>query len=227
MKIFLACTIVIILVFGVSPVFAQGIDKLPEPTGGQVNEALNKIVPIRFLPNHPLYFSIKVKETILRFFKPSAVKRAEYDFILTSKRIKESYFVYKNGDLKYLGASLMSYSKRVDITIGQIEKARSQNQEISMLAEKIIEGLVSQEVLLRHLKINERESGNFENLDGAIVSFEHLVDIIDNVKHGIKDRYKILNDEDYKQNEASTSSSQRSFEISETTKSSMPRRIIF
>lgn len=224
MKILLACTIVILLVSSFSPVFAQNIDKLPEPTGGQINEALNKIVPIRFLPNHPLYFSIKVKEAVLRFFKPSAVKRAEYDFILTSKRIKESYFVYKNGDLKYLGASLLSYSKRVDITVGQIEKARSQNQEISMLAEKIVEGLVSQEVLLRYIKFNDGES---QNLDGAIASFGYLVDIIDNVKPGIKDRYKILNDEDYKQNEASDSSPQKSFEITETTKSSMPRRIIF
>lgn len=227
MKIFLACAIIFLVSFRASAVFAQDINKLSEPTGGQINEALGKIVPIRFLPNQPFYFSITIKEMVLRFFKPSAVKRAEYDFVLCSKRIKESYFVYISGDVKDLGKSLNNYSKRVDVTIGQIEKARSQNQEISMLADKITEGLEPQEVLLRYLKFSEGRVGNIENLESAISSFDHLVNIIDNVKPGIKDRYRILDTQSDKKIESSASSFQKPLVNFEPTKSAMPRRIIY
>jgi len=226
-KIFLVCALTILMVSNVSSVFAQENNKLPESTGGQINEALGKIVPVRFLPTNPLYFSITLKEVVLRFFKPSAVKRAEYDFILTSKRIKESYYIYNNGDLRHLGRALGSYSKRVDITIGQIEKARSQNQELSMLADEIIDGLEMQEILLRYLRIREKETGTVLEMTAAVSSFEHLVNVIDNIKPGIKGRYKLLNVQDDILNESSASALPKPIEITETTKSAMPRRIIY
>src|SRR3990167_9440494 len=101
MRLISACFSLILLVSSLIPVqgFAQSPVEIKEVTGGQINEALAKTVPIRFLPSHPLYFLITLKESITRFFKPSSAERSEFDFILSGKRLKETYMLIEAGEL--------------------------------------------------------------------------------------------------------------------------------
>src|SRR3989344_6029581 len=108
MRIVSACLLVIfaVLVLVVFPVFGQTSYHFPEASEGQINEAIAKIVPIRWLPSHPLYFLIRAKETFSRALQPSSAKRAGFDFVLSGNRLKEAYLLLENGDLKNTGKSL-------------------------------------------------------------------------------------------------------------------------
>src|SRR3989344_6465925 len=129
-------------------VFAHTDYQFEEFSEGQINDALTKTVPLRFLPSHPLYFLINIKEIISRFFQPSSVEKARFEFILSGKRLKETYLLLEKGDVKNTSKSLRKYSKRLDSMKRQIEKARSQNQSVVAFTDEIAEGLKLHEILL-------------------------------------------------------------------------------
>lgn len=207
-------------------VLAQQANTLSIPTGGQVNESLTKIVPIRFLPNQPFYFVISFKEMVSRFFKPSAVRRADYDLTLSSKRLKESYLMYTQGDYMSANKGLDNYSKKVESLIVQIEKARSQNQELAMFEQKIIDELGKQEVLLRDLKIKEKINSNLDSLDNAIAAFSKLLKEADELKPGINNDYPLLKETGHSQ-ESTSSGGLNYLDNNESSSSVKPRRIIY
>jgi len=195
------------------------------PTGAQVAEALGHIVPIRFLPDNPLYISISAKETVLRFFKPSAVRRAEFDYVLASKRIKESYVLNKKGKLDKVAGSLRRYALRLDTTTAQIEKARSQNQDVTVLASKVADNLEHQEILLLALASDDKIS-NLIVLDQAFSSFVNLVSHIENIMPGVKNRYELLKTSNENSQGDATSNITVPTENIFSTPSARPLRII-
>lgn len=201
-----------------------------EISGGQVNEAIEKSTPIRFLPSHPLYFLILVKENFTRFFQPAAAGRAEFDFVLSEKRLHEAYLLTVNEDIKNSSKALEKYSRRVNTTISQFEKARSQNQDVTAVVDRIIQDLQWEEILLVAI---EKESGlkkdghNFEsNLAAAIGKFKDLVMAIENVKPGVKNRFTYikLTDEGIQQ---APEKDAKSSPAVEATASFKPRKIIY
>src|SRR4030042_1618045 len=175
MRIFSAC-LVIIFVF--LTILARSISantnyQFKKPTKSQITEALTKTVPIRFLPSHPLYFLISVKETTNRLFQPSAVKRAQFDLVLSGKRLKETYLLFEKNDAKKANYNLGRYSQRVTKMISQLEKARSQNQDVKTLIGTIADDLQSHEILL--FAINQKGVSVDDNFDIAISSFTSAV----------------------------------------------------
>src|SRR3989344_520218 len=179
MRLISACFSLILLVSSLIPVqgFAQSPVEIKEVTGGQINEALAKTVPIRFLPSHPLYFLITLKESITRFFKPSSAERSEFDFILSGKRLKETYMLIEAGELDAALENLNRYNSRIGKMIEQLEKARSQNQDIGKQIAFISESLKNHEIFLIYFL---RENDELKQ------------DVIDAVNPGIKDRFTIL-----------------------------------
>ena len=77
-----------------------------------------------------------------------------------------------------------------------MEKARSQNQDILELSEKIADELALQERLLYAISQKSQDyqnSYNFgDNLKRATNEFKETVSAIDNVKPGLKDRFPYL-----------------------------------
>src|SRR3989344_8657397 len=132
MKLFSVCLIFIFLFLLPAPAAIGSIrahsDEVstPKVTAGQVDEALLKTVPIRFLPSPPLYFLIIVKESITRFFKPSAAERFEFDFVLSSKRLKETHFLLNERETNKAYDNLLRYTKRLGKMAEELKKARSQ-----------------------------------------------------------------------------------------------------
>lgn len=230
MKLLSACTALFLLVSILVVPFngnAQSLADIKDVTGGQINEATLQTVPIRFLPNHPLYFLIRVKESFARFFKPSASERAEFDFILSGKRLKESYMLSANGDLVEAGKNLNRYSSRLGKMGEQIEKARSQNQDIAKQVDLISEGLKNHETFLAYLSNKE---GTGAEVKGAISAFKEAVLTINVLRPGIKDRFKILLISDDKLNTNPATVSPESSELPvgiEATSSILPKRIIY
>lgn len=156
-------------------------------------------MPLRFLPSHPLYFLILAKETLQRFLQPSAAARAGFDLVLSGKRIKEAYLLTQSGDFENASRGLLSYSKRLDKLVFQFEKARSQNQEVVPLADRIAEGLKDHETMLA--TVNQKWQGQEDAYDFdtkmavAVLAFAKVALTIDNVRPGIRDRFMLVVDE--------------------------------
>lgn len=158
-------------------------------SGGQVSEALTQTAHARFLPPNPLYYVIRIKEIFGRFFTASAVERAEFDFMISGKRLREAYLLLEKGDSPRMQTALSSYSKYLKKSFEQFNKAKSQNQEIVPAVDKIVSGLGYHEILLIYMAANSDSS---PALDHAVDSFKGYVTDLESVKPGIKTRFKLL-----------------------------------
>ena len=197
MRIVSAClTALFFLAFFASVSHAQLENSFPQATAGEINEAVEKLPHIRILPSNPLHFFIRVKENISRFFNASSVKRAEFDLVLSGKRLKEAYLFTEKNDVANASKSLFQYSRRLEKLTEQMEKAGSQNQDVLELSEKIADQLALQERLLYAISQKSQDyqnSYNFDdNLKRAKNEFKETVSAIDNIKPGLKDRFPYL-----------------------------------
>lgn len=222
-KVFLIAFLLIFL-FPIS-IFAHD-NQYPVPTGGEINKALEVLPTGRILPDSPLYFLITTKEFFSRLFQPSAAQRAEFDFILSGKRLKESYLMLQKGESSLAVSNLLKYQKRLEIMIRQLKRARSQNQDIVKQVNKISDDLFYHQTLL--LAIIARSDD--ESVNSAISGFKNALGEVDNINPGISDRYRIFRTVDDLESspsvdlEPSPTSSQSP---QESTPSVRPRRIIY
>ncbi len=235
-KVF-ACFLAFLCFSSIFPIFAQSSAvkyQIPEASEGQINEAVQNIVPLRFLPGHPLYFLIVVKETFNSFFQPSSAKVAQFQAVLSGKRLKETYQLILEGDNSNAFNNLEKYQKTNIRVIDKLQKAIGQNQEVTPLAAEIAESLKSQEVLFYAILNHDKELMNnndykirFEN---GVESFISVAMTINSIKPGIKDRFKTViswegtNKELLKEATGSATPEPRLFEA---TASVRPKRIIY
>ncbi|KKR55572.1 MAG: hypothetical protein UT92_C0004G0008 [Candidatus Curtissbacteria bacterium GW2011_GWA1_40_24] len=197
MKVVLACfTALFFLAFFANIAFAKVPSSFPEASAGEINEAVEKLPHIRILPSNPLHVFIRVKENVSRFFNASSIKRAEFDLVLSGKRLKEAYLFTEKSDVKNTGKSLSLYGNRLEKLTEQMEKARSQNQDVLELSEKIADELALQERLLYVISQKSQDYQNSYNFGDifqrAKNEFKETVSAIDNVKPGLKDRFPYL-----------------------------------
>lgn len=207
--------------------------QIPEASEGQINEAIQRIVPVRFLPGHPLYFLIFLKENFNAFFQPSSLKVAQFEGILAGKRLKETYMLIVDNKDDKATRNLLRYSTSNTKVVDRLNKAIGQKQEVTPLAEEIAEDLKSQEVLLFAITTVDdnliKDPLFSKNFDKAVSSFINVVKAINDIKPGLKDRFKTVisqenNNSDLKEKEASASASPYLFESTSTVR---PRRIIY
>lgn len=197
MRIFsvLLCTLFFSTLYA-RTVLAQNEYHFEVPTGAQVSEAISKTAPLRFLPTNPFYFLIRIKEIATRFAKHSAAKRAQFDIIISGKRLKEAYLLINIGKIKAANESLLSYAETLDRMTHELEKARSQNQDIATIVGEAAGNLRLEETLLSSIYESRKlqgESGNFDtSFAKAFNSFSTAVMNLDGIQPGIKDRFKSL-----------------------------------
>lgn len=232
MKIISACfvTISLFLTLELGAVFAHTDYSLPVPAEGKVTEALEKTVPLRFLPSHPLYSFITIKETISRFFKPSAKERAQFDLVLSGKRLKEAYLLLNEGKISSSGKALSRYGQRLKSMTKQFEKAKAQNQDIENLLGETAETFKHYEILLSAIEARWQESEDLyrfdESLDEAVSAFSETVEVLDRFKPGVADWFQITrNSSDLEELPAMEATPSQI--IKEASPSSSPRRIIY
>ena len=196
MRLLSTCLLIFSLLFLLpTPIFAHTEYQFPKVSEGQTTEALEKLVPLRFLPSHPLFFLISAKESVTRFFKPSAVKRAEFDMVLGGKRLKEATLSLKKGDLKNASRSLKRYKERLVLLDKQLVKAQSQNQDVVPLVSRMADNLQVHETLIFVIASDwetQEDVYDFdENLSLGISAFIDTVKKIDSIKPGLGGRFKI------------------------------------
>lgn len=224
----LACLLVFVLAVSAlvfaHPIVAHDNYSFPDANPAKITESLEKN-PIRFLPNKPYYFLVTIKENVTRLSKPSSTKRAEFDMILAGKRLREAYELLEQNDAKWSSKALIRYSFRLKKTIEQLEKARSQNQEVLTLSSKMADSLGTQEIILsatfQKWQTREDSAGFDLSFSDAVNSFGRAVSAINNIQPGLKNRYKITNQEE------ADSSPIPIATPSITTPSANPRRIIY
>lgn len=232
MRFISACLVVVLLFFtSIAPAFGQSGYNFPKITSGEVQGALQETVPIRLLPGNPFYFLISIKEVINRFFQPSAVKRSQFDFTLSGKRLKEIYMLMAKSDYRRASSNLIRYAKQNESVIRQLEKARSQNQAVEPAIGTMADSLRFHEELLIIIYDMKPSSADTYNFDGsfsqAIDSFKTLVGEIDNIKPGIKNRFHISKTVDASGSAEVNSKSLPSPTPAEATPTYKPRRIIY
>lgn len=190
MRFFLAWVIICGL-FAVSTasLLAQDL-RSGSSSNGQVNEALENLTPVRFVPDSPLYLLIRTKEVISRFLTSSARDRAKFDYANSSKRLKEAYLMTNKGNLIDASSSLKDYVKSLQDAEKQLEKARGQNQDVVPVADKIIDNLRFQEILIVELSMR-LEGSEMENTIGA---FKKCVTFLESFKPGISARYRLMDE---------------------------------
>ncbi|KKP93957.1 MAG: hypothetical protein UR98_C0001G0042 [Parcubacteria group bacterium GW2011_GWA1_36_12] len=229
MQLISACLSFILLVSSLFPVsaIAQSNGEIEKVSGGRIDEALAQTVPTRFLPNQHLYFLITLKESVTRFFKPSARERAEFDFIISGKRLKETYMLSKNNNLNEARKNLNRYVSRLNKMRKQIEKARAQNQDIAKQIDSISEGFESHKTFLIYF-LGKNDTFGQELID-SVEAFDEAVRAIDIIKPGITNRFQILSvsEKDDGSNLNQTNDSQISPILNEASPSFNPRRIIY
>src|SRR3989344_2657366 len=194
MRIVSAClTALFFLAFFANVSHAQLKDSFPQATDGQINEAVEKLSHVRILPSNPLHFLIRVKENVSRFFNASSAKRAEFDLTLSGKRLKEAYLLTEKNDVKNASRALFQYSSRLEKLVEQMEKARSQNQVVVELSEKIADDMAMHERFLYAISQKSESYQNSysfdDNLKKSENEFKETVFVIDKVKPGLKNRF--------------------------------------
>lgn len=235
MRKFSVCLIFFLVLFVLLPNFGGNLlassYKMPEVSEAQTNEALQKVVPIRFLPNSPFYILIVIKEKIGHFFQPSSLKRSEFSLILSGKRLKETLKLIDQGNIDAAAKNLARYEAANRDVIWQIQKAKGQNQEVKPYADEVAESLNSQETLLAAIlaKAGSANNSDFdENFEKTVGSFVDVAMTVNQIKPGLKDRYKIViyreksNQEATPKLEATPES-----EIIQATSSVKPKRVIY
>lgn len=221
------CLILLLLSVFITPgVFAQSRPDLPVVGENQISEALGKIVPVRFYYPNPLGILVYLKEAVNLFFQPSAVKKSEFDMTLAGKRLKESYLLLLRNDVNNSSKDLKAYSEKSDEMVRQLEKARSQNQDVENLIGTIAENLKLQETMLGAIsqKGHVDDSYSFKtNLDTAVTSHKKAIMALDNIRPGIKDRFTSTKEA----TPEALPSPSPSPQVKESTPSVRPRRIIY
>ena len=195
MRLLLACFIFVLLfTIGVlRPIYASNSYNLPDAPSGKIDEALLKIVPVRFLPSSPFYFLIWAKENFNRLIKPSPLRKAEFDFVLSGKRLKEAYLLLEKNNVKNSSAALNRYSRVAEKTVDELKKAKNQSQDVATAAGKIDRGLVYQLILLAAI---EKKMSSFAseynfstNFSSAFDGFSQIVTAVDQINPGVADKY--------------------------------------
>ncbi len=223
MRFFLVC---VVFIFGIlvvsSPIRASDI-KLEGSESGQINEALLKTTPIRFLPPNPLYYFVRIKELGQRFLTSSAKDRAKFDFVISSKRLKETYLLLGRNDIERVTTSLNSYANTLRGAKKQLEKATLQNQDIRPDVDEMAIGLGYQEIILG--SIVGKIDGALENK--TLDSFSDFVNYLEKFKPGISTRYKITRQDKILEETLQPSPPPSPVLRFETTSSANPRRFIY
>lgn len=229
LKLVLACLFAVFVVgWGfIRPALAADY-AIPEASEGQIQEAQNGIVPLRFLPSDPFYFLITIKEFTNRLFQPSSVKRAEFDLILSGKRLKEAYELSQKNESRLAFRALERYSLRLLKMAENLNKARSQNQEIGPFVDELAENLKNHEVLFFAISREAERLGDDNlklNFQRAIDSFIETVEIINEVRPGLKDRFKTASDS--AQMEEAEATAETKIEPTSLQPTYRPKRIIY
>lgn len=200
----------------------------PKANEGQIVEAQNKIVPLRFLPSHPLYFLITIKEIFSRAFQPSSAKRAEFDFILAGKRLKESFLLLEKNEEGSAAKSLRKYKKSISNMSSNLNRARAQNQEVKPFVEFIADGLKNHEALFYAISKKVETSGDDglrTSFSQAIEGFVDVIDTLESVRPGLKNRFKTASES--ANVEGSEATAEADFVMPTPVPNYKPRRIIY
>ena len=130
------------------------------------------------------------------------------------------------GELDAALENLNRYNSRIGKMIEQLEKARSQNQDIGKQIAFISESLKNHEIFLIYfLRENDELK---QDVIGAVESFKSAVLTINAVNPGIKDRFTILliTNESSEENSNVSPSPNISPSLNEASPSFKPKRII-
>ncbi|HEY5600891.1 MAG TPA: DUF5667 domain-containing protein [Patescibacteria group bacterium] len=162
-------------------VVAHGIQA--EVDQSQIDFAFVRLSPIRYLPNHPLYPLISAKEKIQHVFKSDQIKKANFDMLLSEKRIKEAYLLNQNRKYDKAEQQLENYTKTLDKFQTTAQKAKDLNMNMRNLSLKSVESLSYQRPMILSLE-------DYPQAQDAHKKFEEVVEFLKKESPEIEDLIK-------------------------------------
>jgi hypothetical protein len=106
------------------------------------------------LPDSPLYFFKKVRDSIARFFITDSFKKAEFDLLQSDKNINTVYFLSfrKNVGDKLFISRIVESEKAFENAINEITDAKEQGTDVNNLLLKMSLSAQKHRELLTELK---------------------------------------------------------------------------
>lgn len=108
----------------------QTVNHLPIPKSHELANDIAKLSPVRFLPGHPSYLFVTLKEKIEKFLRPSTKDKAHFDAILAGKRIKEAYLLVEKKDYRRAREAVERYDQRMENLSKSLSSAQNQGQDV-------------------------------------------------------------------------------------------------
>lgn len=181
------------LFLNLQPVLAHiGVNSnLPNVPSWEVDEALLKLSPIRFLPDHPLYFFITLKEKFDHITKPDKATKALFDINLTGKRIKESYQLVQKNKLTEAKSSLKSYQEVSLQLRSELTEAASQGLPVFEVEKTMADSLERQLKIILVLAQKGTDEDFEEELANSVESIKLSAKLLE--KHLPDAAERILN----------------------------------
>lgn len=193
------------LVFFITPVFAESDSVFaqneasnlyfPQFPQNQILEVQETTPPLKFLPDHPLYFLITLKEQVQRLTKPNVLEKAKFDIVLAAKRAKEAYALSQKGNLKSTSQSLLRYSQKIEHIKNDLEKVKKQKKDLTEIIELLVSHLEKHQVFFTQIYHEVNEYKRKELLVGLEKSREGLktgINIVVREKPNYKERLEKL-----------------------------------
>lgn len=117
-------------------------------TGVDFETAINTLSPVRWLPDHPLYFLITLKENLQTTFQPNSERKAEWQMILSGKRLKEAYLLIQKNKINQAANALAKYEEKIGQATREIDKAKGEGRDTARLIELLSDNLRRHEAVL-------------------------------------------------------------------------------
>lgn len=174
--------------FAQLPPQPQTVDHLPLPKSHELQDAIVKLSPVRFLPGHTVYIFVGLKEKVQRLFKPSAKDKAHFDTVLSGKRIKEAYLLAEKKDYKRARKAIERYGKRMDSLEKSLSSAQNQGQDVVTTVDLLADHLGKHQDLMAQILaiVPPEEKGAFKS--AFKTPNEKLIEVIALLQKGRPDQ---------------------------------------
>lgn len=124
----------------------------PSATTEEEEENVNYILPYPgILPDHPLYFLKKFRDSIVGMLISDPVKKAEFSLLNSNKQLASARMLTADGKQEHTRKALESAQKYMKQTVAEIKNARMQKKEYRTLLDQTRTALRKHEVVAEDL----------------------------------------------------------------------------
>lgn len=130
------------------------------------------------LPDNPLYFLKTARDRIISFLISDPLKKAEFDFLQSDKRLAAGYDLFqKKGEEKLIISTISKGDNYFELGIKEVREAKNQGIKVTDIVDKMHTSLIKHQEILKVIKkkISAGNKNNIKILEQRVGNFEKEV----------------------------------------------------